>query len=43
MNMCETCYINQTFNTVDQKIALEYLESYLRYSILLKTAQNCLF
>ena len=41
--MCETGYRKQTFNTVEQKIALEYLEAYLRYSILLKTSQNCLF
>ena len=32
MNMCETGYSNQTFTTVEQKIAWEYLEAYLRYS-----------
>ena len=41
--MCETGNSNQTFTTVEQKIALENLEAYLRYSILLKTAKNCLF
>ena len=41
--MCETGHSNLTFTTVEQKIALEYLEAYLRYSILLKTAQNCYF
>ena len=30
--MCETGYSNLTFTTVEQKIALEYLEAYLRYS-----------
>ena len=29
--MCETGYSNQTFNTVEQKIALQNLEAYLRY------------
>ena len=30
--MCETGHINLTFITVEQKIAWEYLEAYLRYS-----------
>ena len=30
--MCETGHSNLTFTTVEQKIALEYLEAYLRYS-----------
>ena len=30
--MCETGNSNLTFNTVEQNIALEYLEAYLRYS-----------
>ena len=30
--MFETVYSNLTFNIVEQKIALEYLEAYLRYS-----------
>ena len=30
--MCETGNSNLTFNTVEQKIALQYLEAYLRYS-----------
>ena len=29
--MCETGNSNLTFNTVQQKIAWEYLEAYLRY------------
>ena len=29
--MGETGYSNQTFTTVEQKIAMEYLEAYLRY------------
>ena len=36
--MCETGHSNLTFTTVEQKITLEYLEVYLRYRILLKTA-----
>ena len=32
MNMCETGHSNLTFTTVEQKIAWEYLEAYLRYS-----------
>ena len=36
--MCETGHSNLTFTTVEQKIALEYLEAYLRYSNLLETA-----
>ena len=31
-NMCETGHNNLTFSTVEQKIAWEYLEAYLRYS-----------
>ena len=30
--MCETGHSNLTFTTVEQKIALEYLEAYLTYS-----------
>ena len=30
--MCETGHNNLTFTTVEQKIGLEYLEAYLRYS-----------
>ena len=30
--MCETGQSNLIFNTVEQKIAWEYLEAYLRYS-----------
>ena len=30
--MCENCDNNMNFTTVEQKIALEYLETYLRYS-----------
>ena len=29
--MCGTDHNNMTFNTVEQKIAWEYLEAYLRY------------
>ena len=36
--MCETGHNNMTFTTVEQKIAWEYHEAYLRYMILLKTA-----
>ena len=32
MNMCETGHSNLTFTTVEQNIAWEYLEAYLRYS-----------
>ena len=32
VNMCETGDNNITFTTVDQKIAWEYLEAYLRYT-----------
>ena len=32
MNMCETVHSNLTFTTVEQKIAWEYLEAFLRYS-----------
>ena len=38
VNMCETGYNNMTFTTVEQKIAWEHLEAYLRYIDLLKTA-----
>ena len=30
--MCETGRNNMTFTTVEQKIAWEYLETYLRYT-----------
>ena len=30
--MCEIGQNNMTFTTVEQKIALEYLEAYLRYT-----------
>ena len=30
--MCETGQNNMTFTTVEQKIELEYLEAYLRYT-----------
>ena len=30
--MCETGHNNLTFITVEQKIACEYLDAYLRYS-----------
>ena len=37
--MCETVHNNMTFTTVEQKIACEYIEAYLRsIVILLKTA-----
>ena len=32
MNMCEPGHNNMTFTTVEQKIAWEYLEEYLRYT-----------
>ena len=32
VNMCETDHNNITFTIVEQKIALEYLEAYLRYT-----------
>ena len=38
--MCETGDSNLTFTTVEQKIAEEYLEAYLRYS---NFAKNSLF
>ena len=38
--MCETGHSNLTFSTVEQKIAWEYLEAYLRYS---NFAENSLF
>ena len=30
--MCETSHNNMTFFTVEQKIASEYIEAYLRYT-----------
>ena len=36
--MCETDHNNKTFTIVEQKIALENLEAYLRYTDFLKTA-----
>ena len=36
--MCEICQSDLTFTTVEQKIALEYLEAYTDKVILLKTA-----
>ena len=30
VNMCETCHNNMTFSTVEQKIAYEDIEAYLR-------------
>ena len=30
--MCKTGYNNMTFTAVEQKIAWEYIEAYLRYS-----------
>ena len=38
MNICETGHNSMTFTTVEQKIAWEYLEAYLRYTDLHKTA-----
>ena len=32
VNMCETGHNNMTFTTVDQKIACENIEAYLRYN-----------
>ena len=32
MNMCKTCHNNMNFTAIEQKIAWEYLEAYLRYS-----------
>ena len=32
VNMCETGHNNMTFTTVEQKIACEYIEAYLRYN-----------
>ena len=32
VNMCETGHNNLTYITVEQKLAWEYLEAYLRYS-----------
>ena len=31
VNMCETGHNNKTFTTVEQRIAWEHLEAYLRY------------
>ena len=32
VNMCETGHNNMTFTSVEQKVAWDYLESYLRYT-----------
>ena len=32
VNMCETGHNNMTLTTVEEKIAWEYLEAYLRYT-----------
>ena len=32
VNMCETDHNNMTFTIVEKKIALDYLEAYLRYT-----------
>ena len=32
VSICETGHNNMTFTTVDQKIACEYIEAYLRYT-----------
>ena len=32
VNICKTGDNNMTFTTVEQKIACEYIEAYLRYS-----------
>ena len=32
VSMFETCHNNMTFTTVDQKIACEYFEAYMRYT-----------
>ena len=32
VNMCETGHNNMTFTTIEQKIAWEHLDAYLRYS-----------
>ena len=32
VNMCETGHNNMTFTAVEQKIAWEYLDAYLRYT-----------
>ena len=31
MNMCETGHNNMTFTTIEQKIAWEHLDAYMRY------------
>ena len=41
--MCETGHSNLTFTTVEQKIAWEYLEAYLRYSNFAKTLKTAYF
>ena len=38
--MCETGHNNMTFTTVEQKIAWEYLEAYLRYNLFLHKTAN---
>ena len=38
--MCETVHNSMTFTTVEQNIALEYLEAYLRYT---DFAENSVF
>ena len=38
VNMCVTDHNKLTFTTVEQKIAWEYLEAYLRYTDFAKTA-----
>ena len=40
MNMCETVLNNMTFTSVEQKIAWDYIESYLWYT---DFAENSLF
>ena len=41
--MCETGHSNLTFTTVEQKIAWEYLEAYLRYIFCLKQLKIAYF
>ena len=41
--MCETGHSNLTFTTVEQKIAWDYLEAYLRYSNFLKQLKTAYF
>ena len=33
VNMCETGHNNMTFTSVEKKIAIEFIEARLRYSI----------